>query len=150
MVEGYDYNMDFDLHDEPNEVDHIISVEEFERNIRNMNVKQSYLFNTIISHIKQEFLDQIVQPLRLFITGGAKYGKTFLLKMIVQQIKRCYTPTVDYLLKPMFVEVTALTGVVARLINGRSLHGTFFLAVEKGKLTIYRQLSGQLEDARHK
>jgi len=51
----------------------------------------------------------------------------------------------------MFVEVTALTGVAARLINGRTLHGAFFLAVEKGKFTIYRQLSGQrLEDARRK
>jgi len=49
------------------------------------------------------------------------------------------------------VEVTALTGVAARLINGRTLHGAFFLAVEKGKPTIYRQLSGQrLEDARRK
>jgi len=38
MVEGYDYNMDFDLHNEPNEVDHVISVEEFERNVRSMNV----------------------------------------------------------------------------------------------------------------
>jgi len=37
MVEGYDYNTDFDLHDEPNEVDHVISVEEFERNVRSMN-----------------------------------------------------------------------------------------------------------------
>jgi len=80
MVEGYDYNMDFDLHIEWNEVDHVISVEEFERNVRIMNVEQSHLFNTIINHIKQEFLGQIVQPLRSFITGGTGCGKTFHLK----------------------------------------------------------------------
>jgi len=42
-----------------------------------MNVEQSHLFNTITNHIKQEFLGQIFQPLRLFITG-ARCRKTFL------------------------------------------------------------------------
>jgi len=73
--------------------------------------------------------------------------------MIEQQIKRCYAHTIDRLLKPTFVEVTALTGVAARLINGRTLHSAFFLknAIEKGKPTVYRQLTGQrLEDARRK
>jgi len=152
IIEEYDdNNIDIDLHDEPdNQAYHVISAEEFEKNVRNMNIEQSHLFSTITNHIKQEIQGQINEPLRLFITGGAGCGKTFLLKMI-EQIKRCYAPTVDRLLKPTFVEVTALTGVAARLINGRTLHSAFFLAIEKGKPTVYRQLTGQrLEDARRK
>lgn len=34
-----DYNVDFDLHDEFNETDHVISVEEFNNNIRSMNIE---------------------------------------------------------------------------------------------------------------
>lgn len=127
MVEGLcDYNVDLDFHDEPNEIDHAISDEEFNNNVRSMNIEQSHLFRKITNHIKQDLQNQNIEALRLFITGGAGCGKTFLLKMIEQQIKRCYAPTVDRLLKPIFVEVTALTGIAARLINGRTLHSAFF------------------------
>lgn len=63
----------------------------------------------------------------------------FLLKMMEQQIKRCYAPTIVRLLKPTFFEVTALTGVAARLTNGRTLYSAFFLAMKKGKPTVYRR-----------
>jgi len=76
MDEYNNNNIDLDLHDEPNETDRVISAEEFEQNVRNMNIEQSNLFNTITNHIKQDIRGQIIQPLRLFITGGAGCGKT--------------------------------------------------------------------------
>lgn len=55
-------------------------------------------------------------------TGGAGSGKTFLLRFIVEHIKRCCASTVVVLLKPKFVEVGSLTGVVASLILGKTFH----------------------------
>jgi len=36
-MDEYNNNIDLDLHDEPNEADRVISAEEFEQNVRNMN-----------------------------------------------------------------------------------------------------------------
>jgi len=63
IMDEYNNNVDLDLHDEPNEADRVISAEEFEQNVRNMNIEQSNLFNTITNHIKQDIQRQIIEPL---------------------------------------------------------------------------------------
>uniref|UniRef100_A0A2H1W0G7 SFRICE_026981 n=1 Tax=Spodoptera frugiperda TaxID=7108 RepID=A0A2H1W0G7_SPOFR len=72
--------------------------------IRGLNVQQRDLFQKVSAAIENDLQRQASQLL-LFIMGGADSGKSFLLKLIVAHIKRCYAPTVDILLKPNFVEV---------------------------------------------
>ncbi|XP_013140257.1 PREDICTED: uncharacterized protein LOC106104649 [Papilio polytes] len=107
-----------------------MSDELFLRNIRGLNIQQRDLFQQISATIEND-LQGLENQLLLFITGGAGSGKTFLLRLIVEHLKRCYAPTVDILLKPKFVEVGSLTGVAARQIFGKTLHSIFLLPIEK-------------------
>ena len=66
--------------------------------------------------------DKDLCPLLLYVTGLAGSSKSFLLKRIVEHMKRCYAPTVDTLLKTAVLEVASLTGVAAKQISGRTLH----------------------------
>ena len=68
------------------------------------------------------------EPLRVFVTGGAGTGKTFTLKIIVEQIHR-----LSHLPASRAVTVAAPTGVAARLIGGSTLYSTFALAIEKAR-----------------
>ncbi|KAF9406367.1 hypothetical protein HW555_013236 [Spodoptera exigua] len=74
---------------------------------------------------------------------GAGSGKSFILKTLVHHIRRCYAPTVDQLLNASFVEVTAPTGVAARLVNGKTLHSAFSLGIEKGRATLQTNVRQQ-------
>uniref|UniRef100_A0A2H1WZA5 SFRICE_034877 n=1 Tax=Spodoptera frugiperda TaxID=7108 RepID=A0A2H1WZA5_SPOFR len=96
--------------------------EVFVSRIRSLNVQQKDLMKQVSDAIERDIrCNDDLQPLLLFITGGAGSGKSFLLKLIVEHIRRCYAPTVDILLKPTFVEVASLTGVAARQISGRQV-----------------------------
>ncbi|CAH0690160.1 unnamed protein product [Spodoptera exigua] len=79
--------------------------------IRGLNIQQRNLFHKVSLAIENDLHGQESQLL-LFITGGI--GKSFLLQLIVDHIKRCYALKVDTLLKPSFVEVGSLTGVATR------------------------------------
>lgn len=59
-------------------------------------MEQTRLFDKITITIRHDLFpgNEQEETLKLFITGGAGCGKTFLLKIIVQQIKMCYAPTV--------------------------------------------------------
>ncbi|KAF9817320.1 hypothetical protein SFRURICE_010779 [Spodoptera frugiperda] len=126
--------------------------EVFVSGIRSLNVQQKDLMKQVSDAIERDIrCNDGLQPLLLFITGGAGSGKSFLLKLIVEHIRRCYAPTVDILLKLTFVEVASLTGVAARQISGRTLHSDFSLPIEKGSTMTYRKMSGQpLERERRK
>ncbi|PZC74948.1 hypothetical protein B5X24_HaOG206881 [Helicoverpa armigera] len=128
----------------------VMSDELFLRSIRGLNIQQKDLFQSISAGIEKD-LEGLESQLLLFITGGAGSGKTFLLKLIVEHIKRCYAPTVDDLLKPKFVEVGSLTGVAARQVFGKTLHSIFLLPIEKRNTMTYKQITGQrLENERRK
>ncbi|XP_015120587.1 uncharacterized protein LOC107043555 [Diachasma alloeum] len=136
--------------------DRDMSEDDYLHNIRSMNVEQRRLFTTIRDRIRQELNNgndesSDNEPLKLFVTEGPGSGKTFLLKMIVELIKRGYAPPLDPMLKTCFVEVAALTGVAARLVNGHTLPSTFAFQIEKGKAAVYRQMTDQrLEEGRRR
>ncbi|KAH9639682.1 hypothetical protein HF086_002508 [Spodoptera exigua] len=158
IVEGYDPRMaDADVDIEGEEVEessHInITDAEFHHIVRSMNLEQKKIYDEVTKRIRDEVINEANTnvPLKLFVTGGAGSGKSFILKTLVHHIRRCYAPTVDQLLNASFVEVTAPTGVAARLVNGKTLHSAFSLGIEKGRATVYRQMTGQrLEDMRRK
>ncbi|XP_047993596.1 ATP-dependent DNA helicase PIF1-like [Leguminivora glycinivorella] len=119
-------------------------------NIRGLNVQQKDLFQKVSVAVEKDLQGEEEQLL-MFITGGAGSGKSFVLKLLVEHIKRCYAPTVDILLKAKFVEVGSLTGVAARQILGKTLHSIFCLPIEKSNTMNYAKISGQrLENERRK
>ncbi|KAG5894351.1 hypothetical protein JTB14_031912 [Gonioctena quinquepunctata] len=118
-------------------------------NIRDLNVQQKDLFQRISTAVEKDLNGD--DKLLLFITGGAGSDKSFVLKLLLEHIKRCYAPTVDVLLNPKFVEVGSLTGVAARQTLGKTLHSLFSLPIEKGNSIPYRHITGQkLEQERRK
>ncbi|KAI8423307.1 hypothetical protein MSG28_014329 [Choristoneura fumiferana] len=155
IVDGYDprvADVDIEIEEVGDELHINITDEEFHAMVSSMNVDQRRIFDEVTKRIRNEITKTNENvPLKLFVTGGAGCGKTFVLKTIVQHIRRCYAPTTDLLLNATFVEVTAPTGVAARLINGKTIHSALCLGIEKGKATVYRQMTGQrLEDMRRK
>ena len=122
----------------------------FINTIRGLNIQQQNLFQKVSAAVEAN-LNGAEDQLLLFITGGAGSGKSYLLKLLVEHIIRCYGPTVDPLLKPKFVEVASLTGVAARQIFGKTLHSVFLLPIEKGNTMSYKRLSGnRLEQERRR
>ncbi|CAB3226547.1 unnamed protein product [Arctia plantaginis] len=63
--------------------------EVFLGNIRSLNVQQRDLFQKVSAAVEMDLQGQEGQLL-LFITGGAGSGKSFVLKLLVEHIKRCY------------------------------------------------------------
>ena len=109
-----------------------------------MNLGQRELFQYITSKIRCQLNGKDSQ-IKLFITGGAGTGKTFTLKLLVEQIKRCFVNMTHT------VRVAALTGVAARLVNGQTLHSLLKLPVQKdGKSMPMLLLTGDfLKRMRH-
>lgn len=96
--------------------------------VRSLNIEQKNLFLDVSTAIDKNINGEDGQML-LFTTGGAGSGKSFVLKLLVETVKRRYSPTVDPIQKPIFIEVAALTGVAARQISGKTLHAVFCLPI---------------------
>ncbi|GIY94550.1 ATP-dependent DNA helicase [Caerostris extrusa] len=85
------------------------------------NAKEAFLVRENQS-IKNQLNDGNERE-KIFVTGGAGTGKTFLLNLLKNQVNRCYGKSV--------VKVGALTRVAARLIGGSTLHRLLKLPVQK-------------------
>lgn len=107
--------------------------EDFLREVRRLNVDQKRLFSVVSQKLGNS--DCTNNPLRFFITGGAGSGKSFTLKLFVEQIRRLSKDRHS-------VVIAAPTGVAARLVGGCTLHSTFSLPIEKGHIPTLRPLSG--------
>ncbi|XP_076397900.1 uncharacterized protein LOC143266155 [Megachile rotundata] len=143
-----------DLYEDQQQETLAMSEDVFLNSIRSLNVQQKDLLKSVSSVIEKDIKkndDEDMEQMLLFITGGAGSGKSFILKLLVEHIKRCYNPTVDMMIKPSFIEVASLTGVAARQIFGKTLHSLFSLLIKKGTAMTYRRLTGQrLEQERRK
>lgn len=73
----------------------------FINGIRSLNIQQKHLMNKVSDCIEKDIRsDKDYQLLLLFITGETGSGKSFILKLIVEHIRRCYAPTAESLLQP--------------------------------------------------
>lgn len=95
---------------------------QFQQTCQAMNVGQREIFQTITQSIRNQ-LEGSSHRERLFITGQAGTGKTFLFNLLKNQVNRCYGKQA--------VKVGALTGVAARLVGGLTLHSLLKLPVQK-------------------
>lgn len=59
------------------------------------------------------------------MTEESGSGKCFVLNTVGHYSRRCYAPTIEQLLNATFVEITALTRVTARLVNGKAIRSAF-------------------------
>ena len=94
-----------------------------EQTIQALSADQLQVFKVITSHFNKTNRE----PLRIFCTGGAGTGKSFLLSTIVEWLT-LMQPTVSSR-KP--VVVAAPTGVAARNVNGYTLHSLFKLPIQR-------------------
>ncbi|XP_044599069.1 ATP-dependent DNA helicase PIF1-like [Cotesia glomerata] len=99
-----------------------MSNEQFQRAQQAMNIDQKQLFVAITESIKNQ-LNGDTRREKIFVTGGAGTGKTFLFNLLKNQVNRCYGKSV--------VKIGALTGVAARLVGGTTLHRLLKLPVQK-------------------
>lgn len=89
--------------------------------VESLNAEQKSVLNRVKSTICTE---NVRKPLRLFVSGAAGTGKSFLIKTISEMVIR-YNDTTS----PSIVRA-ALTGVAARNISGITLHRAFILPVD--------------------
>jgi PIF1-like helicase len=112
-----------------------LSREQFERGLGAMNVTQRDIFESITSRCAQQLNGNLIR-LKLFITGNAGTGKTFLFKILQFQINNCFGGRI-------VVKVCALTGVAARLVGGSTLHSSLRLPVQRdGVIVELQSLTG--------
>ena len=125
------------------DIDMEVGDEEFTTMVGSLNVEQRRLFDEVTERIDQETGEQsdASGPLKLFISGAAGTGKTFVLKAIAHQIQQRYTAKADPLSNAMFVVVTALTGVEAAVAHGKTLHNVFALDIETDELPRCSQMT---------
>ena len=81
----------------------------------------------IMNHYKAK--DSDTNPLRMFITGGAGVGKSYLTRVVIEWLRLCTAKFCGH--NPVIV--TAPTGTTARNINGLTLHCTLKLPVQYGR-----------------
>lgn len=111
-----------------------ITEEQLLGQIAMLNLDQSKVFKTIQSHFRADSSDN---KLRVFITGGAGVGKSFLLRVICEWLK------LATYVRPGSspVLVAAPTGVAARNVNGHTLHSLLSLPVQHGYEPAYETVS---------
>ncbi|KAG5863592.1 hypothetical protein JTB14_029204 [Gonioctena quinquepunctata] len=86
-----------------------MSNDQFQRAQQAMNIDQRQLFVLITESIENQLNGDVGRE-KIFLTGGAGTGKTFLFNLLKNQVNRCYGKSV--------VKVGALNGVAARASCG--------------------------------
>ena len=111
-----------------------ISREEFYEMCSQLNSGQQYLFNYIMKFSQELILNSRndvpdPEPFYLLLTGGAGVGKSFLVKCLVEYLKKTLKYRGQNFSKQPSVAVTASTGKAATNVDGSTLHSAFLLPV---------------------
>ena len=97
---------------------------------------QQHLFNFIMQYallfkLLEKNNELPPKSLQIFLSGGARFGKSFLIKAITEYLKRVLRYSNQNLDQPS-VLATASTGKAATGIDGITLHSVFHLRVKSG------------------
>ena len=98
-------------------------------NVQKLNQKQHQLFDVVHSWAKNVLKSQSLNPhtfekiksLHVFLTGNARFVKSFLMKVIYQSLTKTLSYGVAVIEKPK-VLLMALTGVAAIQVDGTTTH----------------------------
>ncbi|XP_071480520.1 uncharacterized protein [Diadema antillarum] len=117
----------------------VVSQDEWIKMIMSLNPKQYELHNFIVNWSSAVALSRKEKPFHIFLTGGAGVGKSFLVRTIVQTIKRMFTRSGKD--RDGHILVCAPTGAAAYNIAGHTCHAAFKLPIQKRKDDDYIPLS---------
>ena len=112
--------------------------------IMSLNSKQYQLHQYIVHWATAMALSHTgrkTKPFQIFLTGGAGVGKSFLVRTIVQTVKRLFSRNNQ--VNDGNVLVCAPTGAAAYNIAGHTCHSAFHLPIHKSKLDDYIPLSSE-------
>ena len=124
----------------------LISEDQLLNQMNSMTNDQKKVMNFIKAHFQSIQSKDNLDPIHIFITGGGGVGKSFLIRIMIEWLRRCTVNIVG--IDP--VVVCAPTGTAAKNINGRTLHSTLRLPVQHGKEPSYTELSAlTLKKLRH-
>ena len=138
-----DFDIDADSNPTPNvpiaptTIDNILLPnDQYYEKCSQLNEGQQSLFNFIMKYaVKCRFAERNNElppdPFYIFLSGGAGVGKSFLVNVITEYLKRILRYPNQSLDEPS-VLVTASTGKAATNINGTTLHSAFHLPVKTG------------------
>ena len=123
-----------DTYTVPNIASTVLSDEELNAKIRTLNLKQREYFQIVYNWSKRfvknlSSVSQIrIEPLHIFITGGAGTGKSHLIRTIYHSLTKTLSYRATTLDKPK-VLLVAPTGVAAVNIDGTTIHSALGLPV---------------------
>ncbi|XP_078512211.1 ATP-dependent DNA helicase Pif1-like [Lissotriton helveticus] len=116
-----------------------VNLEDLERQL---NVEQRKIYDEVtnqidhgLSHEKKECSCTSLKPVRLYVSGEAGTGKSFLIKAISCYLQKRTESSLSCV-------VTAPTGLAAHNIKGITLHRLLMLPVEHDNKLQYHKLSG--------
>jgi hypothetical protein len=78
------------------------------------------------------------EPLYLFLTGGARIGKTFTFKLLVQGLLRIYNKYLDSDLQKVKAILMAFTGKATFNIDGSTIHSALHIPVNHSLTNILK------------
>ena len=127
-----------------------MSLDRFYDMCSSLNEKQRNFFNFVFKNVLtlkfSEGIPSIEKPnpFRLFLSGGAGVGKSFLIKCLTEQLKKILKEPGQNIDKEPSVFVTASTGKAAANVDGSTLHSAFVLPIyDEGRAYVQkRDLSG--------
>ena len=124
-------------------VNSLWSSEELSERVVNLNKGQRYIFDHVISEIIHG-----ENTLRLFITGGAGSGKTFVLHAINEAVSRYFNLQPSNIPSIKSVMKVAITGKAAFLIKGETIHSGLGIRPKKC-YEFYERLSADQLNSLH-
>ncbi|XP_062606870.1 uncharacterized protein LOC134268630 [Saccostrea cucullata] len=94
--------------------------------LRSLNEKQKQIFYLVREWCLKKAAGRKIEPLHIFVTGGAGTGKSHLIKTIQYEASRVFEKTVSTP-SDLSVLLTAFTGTAAFNIGGSTIHHVFSL-----------------------
>ncbi|XP_062571478.1 uncharacterized protein LOC134233522 [Saccostrea cucullata] len=94
--------------------------------LRSLNEKQKQVFYLVREWCLKKVAGKKIEPLHIFVTGGAGTGKSHLIKTIQYEASRLFEKTISSP-SDLSVLLTAFTGTAAFNIGGSTIHHVFSL-----------------------
>ena len=112
------------------------SDEQINAHIRSLNSKQREIFDVVLNWGKRYVQNsktkhtELLEPIRIFLTGGAGVGKSHLIKCIYNCLSKVLAYKSEELEKPRIIKL-APTGIAAINIEGTTIHTGLSIPVRK-------------------
>ena len=100
---------------------------QFRQKVQLLNLEQMQFFYHVLHEVKMQ-----IQPLRIFLSGGAGVGKSFVLNTLYQAVTKYFNQLSGKNPDDIRAMKVAPTGKAAFNINGNTIHSAFNIPVSQG------------------